>query len=550
MRRAREENRAWLLNQLTRAQNEFNVPITVLDYVEPGNWAEAEKTAREIAKLGFMPWVANGDLTWLGQGRVRLAPRKLLAIVNGAPAQQMDHDLFRHAAMPLEYFGLALDYWYIDQLPLPVEPLVGRYAGVIAWLGEDSSVGESNSGRYESACARLKTEADAGLPLVFMGHLPAGTACRNLIDYQGELQPTTRNLKLGSASERLGRPNSAPVVGSGTPDVRVRDRNQAWLTLSDGDKLFHPVAVGTWGAYALHPHIISESASGRREWLLDPFSFFQAALRLPVQPVFDLTTENGRRLGIIEVRGDRLFEKDEHGVEVIDRLRAWVERNGAPVTVGVIEAEANNEERRSKVRQLASVPHVRLASHTYSHPFYWGVFEGKKDADQQPYRYSIFMDGYAAEMTRETGGTVEFMKSMAPESPLLLIWSGDGKPGPAALAAANKGGLPSYGGGGLRWQSGSLSLADLSPTLRPTEWGIQVLTPLTGEPLFAHLWYGEALNFSKTGEWNRQLDSAAAAPHLVHIHPCRCANAYARFRASGYTGRRAAQGECPWHLGR
>ena len=80
-------------------------PITVLDYVEPGNWAEAEKTAQQIVKLGFMPWVANGDLTWLGQGRLRLAPRKVLAIVNGTPAQQMDHELFRHAAMPLEYLG-------------------------------------------------------------------------------------------------------------------------------------------------------------------------------------------------------------------------------------------------------------------------------------------------------------------------------------------------------------------------------------------------------------------------------------------------------------
>ncbi|WP_245727638.1 endo alpha-1,4 polygalactosaminidase [Nitrosovibrio tenuis] len=506
----KEENRTWLLNQLSRAQNEFKVPVTVLDYVEPGNWAEAEKTAREIVKLGFMPWVANGDLTWLGQGRLRLAPRKLLAIVNGSPAQQMDHELFRHAAMPLEYLGLALDYWYIDQLSLPIEPLVGRYAGVIAWLGEDSSIsiGESSTGRYESTCARLKAEVDAGLPMVFMGHLPAGDACRNLIDYQGELQPTTRALKLGSAGERLGRPNTAPVVGSGTPDIRVRDRNEAWLTLSDGDKLFHPVAVGAWGGYALHPHILSESASGRREWLLDPFSFFQAALRLPAQPVFDLTTENGRRLGIIEVRGDRLFEKDEHGVEAIDRLRAWVERNGAPVTLGVIEAEADNEERRSKVRHLASMPQVRLASHTYSHPFYWGVFEGKTDANQQPYRYSVFMDGYAADITRETEGTVEFLKSMAPDSPLLLIWSGDGRPGPAALAATHKGGLPHYGGGGLRWQSGSLSLADLSPALRPTEWGTQILTPLTGEPLFAQLWYGEALNFGKISEWNRQLDSA------------------------------------------
>jgi hypothetical protein len=501
----REENRKWLLDQLTRTQNEFRVPVTVLDYVDPGNWVEAEKTAREILKLGFMPWVANGDLTWLGQGRIRLAPRKLLAIINGTPAQQMDHDLFRRAAMPLEYLGLALDYWYVDQLPLPVEPLVGRYAGVIAWLGEDSANG---TGRYESICARLQSETDAGLPVVFMGYLPAGVACRNLLDYQGKLQPTTGILKLDVMNERLGRPESVPVVGSGTPDVRVRDRNNAWLTLSDSNKVFHPVAVTSWGGYALHPHILNESASGRHEWLLDPFAFFQAALRLPVQPVFDMTTENGRRLGIIEVRGDRLFAKDEEGVEAIDRLRDWIEKNPLPVTLGVIEAEVTTEEQRNKIRQLAESPQVRLASHTYSHPFYWGVFEGKTDADQQPYRYSVFMKDYAAEMTRETGGTLPFLHAMSPDSPRLLIWSGDGKPGPAILAAAQKAALPHYGGGGLRWQSGQMSLADLAPALRPTEWGIQVMTPLVAEPLFAQLWYGEALNFGKVGDWNRELDLA------------------------------------------
>ncbi|MDN5882674.1 MAG: endo alpha-1,4 polygalactosaminidase, partial [Nitrosospira sp.] len=405
----KEENREWLIQQLKRAQNEFNVPVTVLDYVEPGDWVEAEKTARKIIELGFMPWVANGDLTWLGQGRLRLAPRRLLAIVSGTPSQQMDQELFKHAAMPLEYLGLALDYWYVDQLPLPIEPLVGRYAGIITWLPEDSQ------GRYASVCARLKSEVDAGLPVVFMGHLPAGDACQNLINYQGKLQPTTRKLKLEAANEKLGRPGTAPVVGSGTPDVRVPDGKGAWLTLSDGDNVFHPIAVGAWGGYALHPHIISESVSGRHEWLLDPFAFFKAALRLPVQPVFDLTTENGRRFGLIEVRGDRLFAKDEHGVAAIDRLRAWIEKRTTPVTLGVIEAEVTNETQRDKVRQLAAMPQVRLASHTYSHPFYWGIFEGKTDANQQPYRYSVFMEDYAAEMARETAGTIEFMQSVAPK---------------------------------------------------------------------------------------------------------------------------------------
>ncbi|SCX76287.1 endo alpha-1,4 polygalactosaminidase [Nitrosospira sp. Nsp13] len=497
----KKENREWLLKQLKRTQDEFNVPVTVLDYVEPGNWAEAEKTARQIVELGFMPWVANGDLTWLGQGRVRLAPRKLLAIINGTPSQQMDHELFKHAAMPLEYLGLALDYWYIDQLPLPIEPLVGRYAGVVTWLPEDSH------GRYDSICARLKSEVDAGLPVVFMGHLPVGAACRSVVNYQGELHPTTNTLKLGTVDERLGRPGIAPIVGSGTPDIRVHDNHEAWLTLNDGANTFHPVAVGAWGGYALHPHVMSETVSGRHEWLLDPFSFFKAALRLSAQqPVFDLTTENGRRLGIIEIRGDRLFAKDEQGVEAIDRLRSWIEKNTTPVTLGVIEAEVSSDEQHGKIRQLAAMSQVRLASHTYSHPFYWGIFEGKTDANQQPYRYSVFMEGYAAEMTRETAGTIEFMQSVAPNSPLLLIWPGDGKPGPAALAAAEKGVLSHYGGGGLYWQSGPLSLADLSPALRPTQWGTQVLTPLTGEPLFAQLWYGEALNFGKISDWNRELN--------------------------------------------
>ena len=499
----KEENRQWLLNQLIRAQKEFGVPITVLDYVEPGNWAEAEKTAREIVKLGFMPWVANGDLTWLGQGRLRLAPRKLLAVVSGTPSQQMDQELFKHAAMPLEHLGLALDYWYVDQLPLPIEPLVGRYAGVITWLTED------RLGRYESLCARLKFEVDAGLPVLFMGHLPAGVACQDVVNYEGALQPTTESLKLSAAHEQLGRPAAAPIVGSGTPDVRVPAAGKAWLTLSDEeDNLFHPVAVGPWGGYALNPHVISESASGRHEWLLDPFAFFKAALRLSTQPIFDLTTENGRRLGIIEVRGDRLFAKDEHGVEAIDRLQAWIGKNPSPVTLGVIEAEVDSEYHLGKLQQLAAMPQVRLASHTYSHPFYWGIFEGKTDADEQPYRYSVFMEGYAADMMRETAGTIGFMQSVAPGSPSFLIWSGDGRPGPAVLAAAQKANLPHYGGGGLRWQSGALPLADLSPVLRPTQWGTQVLTPLVGEPLFAQLWYGEALNFGKISDWNRELDLA------------------------------------------
>lgn len=495
------ETRQWLINQLRRAQDEFNLPVTVLDYVEPGEWAEAEKTAKQILELGFMPWVANGDLTWLGQGRVRLMPRRVLAIVDGSPAEQWNQPLFKHLATPLEYLGLAIDYWYIDQQGLPIEPLLGRYSGVVSWLPTDLE------GRYGGVCSRLQREADAGLPVVLLGNVPAGVACRRLVGYAGDNQPITHALTAESAHQLLARPEHLPVVGSGTPDVRVEAPSEPWLTLSGENQRFHPVAVTASGGYAVHPHLINENASGQHQWLLDPVAFLRAALRLPLQPAFDLTTENGRRISLLEIRADQLFRTDAAtGVSAYDKLLSLLNQYQEPVTIGIIEAEIRDDEQKQKVQQLAALPHVRLASHTYSHPFYWPVFIGERDADEAVYKYSVQVPGYAAELSRETAGTLAFLQSIDDQAAPLLMWSGDGKAPPAAVAAAEQGDMLHIGGGGLHWQTGALSLADLSPLLKPSDWGIQVLTPLVAEPLFARLWYGELLNYRKVIEWNQLLD--------------------------------------------
>lgn len=48
----KEENRTWLLSQLRRVQDEFKVPVIVLDYVEPGNWTEGEKNGAGNCQTG------------------------------------------------------------------------------------------------------------------------------------------------------------------------------------------------------------------------------------------------------------------------------------------------------------------------------------------------------------------------------------------------------------------------------------------------------------------------------------------------------------------
>ena len=50
-----------------------------------------------------------------------------------------------------------------------------------------------------------------------------------------------------------------------------------------------------------------------------------------------------------------------------------------------------------------------------------------------------------------------------------------------------------------------------------------MLTPLIGEPLFAQLWYGEALNFGKIGDWNGNLIfRAGCGSRPYRFMPMRC----------------------------
>jgi hypothetical protein len=62
------EDRNWLLARLTDARQRHGLPVTVIDYVAPGDVALARNTAARIAALGFSPWVANPGLDILPDG--------------------------------------------------------------------------------------------------------------------------------------------------------------------------------------------------------------------------------------------------------------------------------------------------------------------------------------------------------------------------------------------------------------------------------------------------------------------------------------------------
>lgn len=66
-----EADRAWLSGALKKAYDLYELPVVVIDYVDPtleDGGQLARETAAQIQQLGYVPWVADGGLLKLGVG--------------------------------------------------------------------------------------------------------------------------------------------------------------------------------------------------------------------------------------------------------------------------------------------------------------------------------------------------------------------------------------------------------------------------------------------------------------------------------------------------
>jgi len=61
-----ERDREWLLAKLRETRDAHGIPVTVIDYVHPGERELARDTARRISALGFTPCVTTPDLSRMG----------------------------------------------------------------------------------------------------------------------------------------------------------------------------------------------------------------------------------------------------------------------------------------------------------------------------------------------------------------------------------------------------------------------------------------------------------------------------------------------------
>ena len=505
-----EVDRRWLLAQLERARDDYRLPVLAIDYVAPGERALARATADKIAALGFIPWVSNPELDMLGIGSIEVMPRKVLMLHDEplGEAGLIYNAIHRYAAMPLNYLGYSVEYVNVLSEPLPEDVLAGRYAGIVTWFAaEDLKQGRQLSAFMRRAVAQGVKIAMLGNP----GFRNPDWLQKDFGLKRGEARGPSARLRIDlqapgigfEAQPYLDRSAFFPLeAAGGTPLLRIANER--------GERM-DAVALMPWGGYALAPYSLYRLPGEKGErWVIQPIDFLRRALELPTMPVPDVTTENGRRLMLVHVDGDGFASRAElpgtpFAGEVM--LRELLEKYRVPSTVSIIQGElaANglypqlSPALEAIARRAFALPHVEIASHSYSHPFRWRQTESGGAAET----YHLSLPNYQFSIATEVAGSIDYINQrLAPagKRARVFLWTGDCNPGEDSVAEVAAAGVANMNGGDTWITKADPSLTRVSAIGIPKGRQFQIYAPNQNENVYTNLWTGPYYGYERAIE--------------------------------------------------
>lgn len=506
-----EQDREWLRGQLKRVQSEYHLPAIVIDYLPAAQREQARQTARKIEAEGFIPWVTTGDLTTLGVGSIEVMPRKVLLVhgpLENEYALRQD-DVVRLATMPLNYLGYTAGY--ADPRHLPEQPLAGRYAGVVIWLD-----GITEPEDVRRLAAWLVARVAEGVPVGILGRINPLLATP-LSQTLGLEMRLAVNTDTGSPVEIIGQDAMMGLETRVAPQAvnfypLSAKQGRPLLTLGQGKERQVAAAIMPWGGYVISPYVsVTLSNQTDIRWVMDPFAFFRAALRLPEMPVPDVTTDSGRRMLMVHMDGDGFVSRSElagnpyAGEVVRDRV---VKKYSLPMTISVIEAELSpqglypklSSKLESVARDIFQAPNVEIASHSYSHPFNWRKAGGSEGGEDDEGGYTLPVPGYRFNLQREIEGSIRYIETrLAPpgKKVAMFFWTGNCIPGRDALEWTQKLGVLNMNGGDTTTTLSRKTLTQVEGLGVERGGLFQVFAPNQNENIYTNDWTGPFYGYER-----------------------------------------------------
>ncbi len=494
-----EEERGWLVERLEKAKR-YGLPVIVLDYIEPSRRELAREAAKRIARLGFIPYISDYELSTIGVGNCELIPRRVLLLYNSdVQTERSLTEVHRFVQLPLEYLGF-VPVLYDIKNGLPEGYLADRYAGAVVWVGRLID--------YRAFHKWTVEKIKEGLRIFFIDDF-GFPAERKLLEPLGIGLISSGTLGLRPLQVKktlLPFFEAEPSVASTVPALMPSSGRKVLVVEDEDGTESVPFAITPWGGYALDGALIVKEFEA---WVYDPFEVLKEVFpRRPVA-VPDVTTENGRRILTAHIDGDSFFGNADFdatrnlGEIVRDEI---LERFSFPHTVSVIEGELapwglypEKAERLEEVaRSIFALPNVEPASHSWSHPFYWkALIYGTAEAKEV--RYNLSIQGYRFSLERDIEGSIKYInKRLVPEDkPVrVFLWTGDCLPNEEALRMTYRLGVYNVNGGDTHITRVNPFLVYVSPMGVNRGEHFQVYSPVQNENLYTNEWTGPYYGYS------------------------------------------------------
>ncbi len=501
-------DRAWLIGQLNRVRDEYRLPVLAIDYVAPDDRGLARATAGKISALGYVPWVSVAALDALGLGEIEVMPRKVLMLYDGAEQADLTFaNVLKFATLPLNYLGYLGEYYDVRR-PLPEFPLAGRYAGIVTWFNTQTIP--------PAAADWLRRQIRGGMRVA-------------VFDDFGVVLTPALGAELGLDVKPAGAPSRSvsiarrdPLIGfelaplpnrHGFMPLAAQSGESLLRLVNERGETMDAAAFTRWGGYALSPYsMVALPGSDVRRWVVEPIEFLRRALALPDMPVPDVTTENGRRLMLAHIDGDGFPSRAElpgapFAGEVL--LRQVLEKYRVPHTVSVIEGEIapnglyprDSPQLEKIARAIFALPHVEIASHSFSHPFRWQKL-ATGDVNTAT-SYSLKIPNYTFDLKAEINGSLDYINAkLAPpgKRASVFLWTGDTNPGADAVAMTYAAGVRNMNGGETLITRSQPTLTLVAPLGLPKGGWFQVYAPNQNENVYTNLWTGPYYGFERVIE--------------------------------------------------
>ncbi|GLS84082.1 endo alpha-1,4 polygalactosaminidase [Paraferrimonas haliotis] len=481
-----EADIGWLRNQLIKAQSNGSEAI-VIDYA-PQNQDERIALAQQILKDGFTPYISDGLLSEYGVSIHYPIPRTVIGFYDGQLRSKQLSSCHRHLSSLIEYQGYVPKCLDIHEQALDSIDL-SMVQAIVYWLPPQSISLPFVANFIDATFEDIST--------VFIGELPRQTQLLNRLGlssqgrYVGQLQQAGKSLLYPAPS--AGKQGAYRYQAS---DESITVMSQ--LIDANGQQGIASFKA-PWGGGILSPTAIQEVAGQASRWLHDPFDVLMPLLGLAEIPVADVTTESGRRVVTIHIDGDgfpsRSWMKGKPfaGETILEQV---LKRYSLPHTVSIIEAEISKDglypqqsaALEAIAKEIFSLENVEIASHTFSHPFFWDTESSVKE---KRYGDHLPVPGYVLDYDREISGSVNYINQrLAPpgKQVKVFLWTGEANPTEAIINKTKALGLYNVNGGNTYVVYDNPSLSQVYPHLNWHPSGVQVYAPVMNENLYTNLW--------------------------------------------------------------